>query len=58
MGLNYATILQANVRDVIKMVEKDGRFEMKYLVIIDVLLEVFWCIMNLRRLSKGTVIGL
>ena len=26
MDPNYATILQANVGDVIKMVEKDGRF--------------------------------
>ena len=26
MDPNYATILQANVVDVIKMVEKDGRF--------------------------------
>ncbi len=26
MGSNYATILQVNVRDVIKMVEKDGWF--------------------------------
>lgn len=26
MGFDYATILQVNVRDVIKMVEKDGWF--------------------------------
>jgi predicted RNA binding protein YcfA (HicA-like mRNA interferase family) len=26
MGFDYATILQANVRNVIKMVEKDGWF--------------------------------
>ncbi len=35
MAPNYATILQVNVRDVIKMVEKDGWSEMKYLVIIE-----------------------